>query len=197
MLADVDRKNSWRFAEHAGHRRAYPVEHLLDGARWGHDILTRRTRAHIRDHLANPEAVLVVDDTQVIEKGSRSVGVAYQYCGLTGQVENCQTLVTCTYAAPAGHAPTTKTALAEQTTFTYLATDTVRSNASARPVIAVASTSASSLLCCASFGFAPVPPLMRDVTFPGGGTNPRHPCATKLLLAAISYRSVLRATDLP
>lgn len=103
LLSDVDRKNSWQLAEHAGHRRAWAMEHLLDGARWDHDTLTARTRGYVRDHLAHPDAVLVIDDTQITKKGNRSGGVARQYCGLTGQVENCQTIVTCTYASPAGH----------------------------------------------------------------------------------------------
>lgn len=103
LLADVDRKNSWQLAEHAGHHRAWAMEHLLDGAKWNHDLLTARTRAYIRDHLAHPDGGLVIDDTQIIKKGECSVGVAYQYCGLTGQVENCQTTVTCTYASNGGH----------------------------------------------------------------------------------------------
>ncbi|MEV0178961.1 transposase [Streptomyces sp. NPDC050625] len=38
------------------------------------------------------------------EKGTKSVGVAFQHCGLTGDVGNCQTMVMLTYATATGHA---------------------------------------------------------------------------------------------
>jgi SRSO17 transposase len=39
--------------------------------------------------LGAEDAVLIADDTQVIKKGDKSVGVAPQHCGATGQTENC------------------------------------------------------------------------------------------------------------
>lgn len=59
----------------------------------------RRTRWSTGD----PEATLVLDDTQVIKKGDKSVGVAFQHCGTTGDVCNCQVMVMFTYAAAGGH----------------------------------------------------------------------------------------------
>lgn len=43
-------------------------------------------------HLGEPEALLVIDDTQAQRKGTKSVGVAFQRCGLTGDVRNCQAM---------------------------------------------------------------------------------------------------------
>ncbi|MFL5574967.1 MAG: IS701 family transposase, partial [Gemmatimonadaceae bacterium] len=43
-------------------------------------------------------AVLIVDDTALLEKGTRSVGVARQYAGAAGKLTNCQTLVSLTLA---------------------------------------------------------------------------------------------------
>ncbi len=45
----------------------------------------------------------MLDDTQVIKKGTRSVGVAHQHCGVTGDVRNCQVMVMLAYAARRGH----------------------------------------------------------------------------------------------
>nr|WP_158088643.1 transposase [Thermoactinospora rubra] len=56
------------------------------------------------EHLGCGEGVLIADDTAAIKKGVKSAGVARQYCGLTGQVENCQVMPMLTYAGPAGHA---------------------------------------------------------------------------------------------
>lgn len=50
------------------------------------------------------DAILIADDTQAIKKGSKSVGVAPQHCGLTNQIENCQVMPMLTYATQAGHA---------------------------------------------------------------------------------------------
>jgi SRSO17 transposase len=56
------------------------------------------------EHLGDADASLVIDDTQAQKKGDKSVGVAFQHCGLTGDVRNCQTMVMLTYAAAGGHA---------------------------------------------------------------------------------------------
>ncbi|MFF3159830.1 transposase [Streptomyces sp. NPDC057910] len=45
-----------------------------------------------------------MDDTQAQKKGTKSVGVAFQHCGPTGDVRNGQTMVMLTYASGAGHA---------------------------------------------------------------------------------------------
>lgn len=104
LLADVPKKNSWGLAEHAGYATPRPFEHLLDGAVWDVDALRDAVRGYVVEYLGCDEAALVADDTSVIKKGSRSVGVAPQYCGLTGQTENCQVMPMLTYACEAGHA---------------------------------------------------------------------------------------------
>jgi SRSO17 transposase len=104
LLADVPRKNSWQLAEHVGHRTAHRLEWLLNGAKWDADALRDEVRGYVVEHLSSADAVLVADDTQVIKKGDKSVGVARQHCGSTGQVENCQVMPMLTYASPFGHA---------------------------------------------------------------------------------------------
>jgi SRSO17 transposase len=104
LLADVPKKNSWGLAEHAGMSTPRPFEHLLDGAVWDADVLRDRVREHVVAGLGSVDAVVVADDTQAIKKGDKSVGVAPQHCGLTGQTENCQVMPMLTYATEAGHA---------------------------------------------------------------------------------------------
>ena len=76
LLADVSKKNSWGLAEHVGLRTPQPFEHLLNGARWDADLLRNAVRSYVVTGLADPGAALVLDDTQVIKQGVKSVGVA-------------------------------------------------------------------------------------------------------------------------
>jgi SRSO17 transposase len=52
----------------------------------------------------DPAATLVIDETSFLKKGEKSVGVARQYSGTAGKVENCQVGVFLAYAAPRGRA---------------------------------------------------------------------------------------------
>ena len=92
LLADVPRKNSWQLAEHVGHGSAYRLEWLLGGAKWDAEVLRDRVREYVVATLGAEDGVLIADDTQVIKKGVKSVGVARQHCGATGQTENCQVM---------------------------------------------------------------------------------------------------------
>ncbi|WP_316959748.1 IS701 family transposase [Streptomyces sp. TRM68367] len=56
------------------------------------------------EHRGAPDAVLVLDETAFLKKGSKSVGVAPQYAGITGQTENCQVAVFLAYVTPFGRA---------------------------------------------------------------------------------------------
>lgn len=104
MLADVPKKNSWGLAEHAGLATPQPFEHLLNGARWDADALRDTVRSYVLSGLSDLDGALVLDDTQAVKKGTKSVGVAAQHCGLTGQRENCQVMVMLSYASVHGHA---------------------------------------------------------------------------------------------
>src|SRR6266487_3525084 len=104
LLSDVARKNSWGLAEHAGLATPEPFEHLLAGAVWDVDALRDTVRSYVLGGLGDPDAALVLDDTQAIKRGNKSVGVAPQHCGATGDTQNCQCMVMLTYASVHGHA---------------------------------------------------------------------------------------------
>ncbi|MFF7890153.1 transposase [Streptomyces sp. NPDC020794] len=104
LLAELPRKNGWTLAERAGHVTADRMQWLLNGSVWCADLLRDAVREYVVTHLGDPDASLVIDDTQAQKKVTKSVGVAYQHCGLTGDVPNCQTMVMLTYATQTGHA---------------------------------------------------------------------------------------------
>ena len=104
LLSDLPRKNCWTLAEHAGDPNPDGMQHLLARAVWDHDGVRDDLRAYVVEHLGDPEAVLVVDETGDLKKGTQSVGVQRQYTGTAGRVENAQVAVYLAYASDAGHA---------------------------------------------------------------------------------------------
>lgn len=103
LLSPVERKNGWQLAEHAGETRPYGMQRLLAGAKWDADAVRDDLRAYVVEHLGDPRAVLVIDETGFLKQGTKSVGVKRQYSGTAGRIENCQIGVFLTYAAPEGH----------------------------------------------------------------------------------------------
>jgi SRSO17 transposase len=104
LLSGLRRKNCWTLAEQAGDVTPDGMQHLLAGAVWDADAVRDDVRGYVVEHLGDPGAVLVVDETGDVKKGTASAGVQRQYSGTAGRVENCQVAVFLSYAAPAGHA---------------------------------------------------------------------------------------------
>lgn len=104
LLSPAERKNSWQLAEMAGDDNPYGLQHLLGRAEWDQDSVRDELRAYVIKELGDPEGVLVLDETSFPKKGTKSVGVARQYCGALGKRENCQVGVLLSYAGPKGYA---------------------------------------------------------------------------------------------
>ncbi|GAA2540492.1 IS701 family transposase [Pseudonocardia hydrocarbonoxydans] len=104
LLADLPRKNCWTIAEHAGDLDPHGMQHLLGRARWDTDGVRDDLRDYVTGQLADSDAVLVVDETGDLKKGTCTVGVQRQYTGTAGRIENAQVAVYLTYAAARGHA---------------------------------------------------------------------------------------------
>jgi len=75
LLADLPRMNCWTIAEHAGDPNPDGMKHLLGRAVWDHDKVRDDIRDYVIDHLGDPGAVLVVDETGDLKKGTATVGV--------------------------------------------------------------------------------------------------------------------------
>jgi SRSO17 transposase len=79
LLSGLRRKNCWTIAEHAGDATPDRMQHLLAGARWDADAVRDDVRSYVAEHLGSPDAVLVVDETGDLKKGTTSAGVQRQY----------------------------------------------------------------------------------------------------------------------
>jgi SRSO17 transposase len=104
LLSEAERKNSWQVAEVCGESTPYGFQYLLSRADWDADAVRDELRIYVIQHLGDPNGVLVLDETGFLKKGEHSAGVARQYSGTAGKVENCQIGVFLGYASRLGHA---------------------------------------------------------------------------------------------
>jgi SRSO17 transposase len=92
----------------AGRERRRPhaggVQDFLARMRWDADRVRDDLRAYVIAHLGDADAVLVLDETGFVKKGTKSVGVQRQYSGSAGRIENCRIGVFLGYASRHGHA---------------------------------------------------------------------------------------------
>ena len=102
LLSGEERKNSWTLSERAGDATPDGMQRLLSTADWDSDLVRDDLRSYVVAHLGDPGGVLVLDETGFLKKGTRSAGVARQYSGTAGRIENCQIGVFLTYATTAG-----------------------------------------------------------------------------------------------
>src|SRR3982750_3750638 len=104
LLGPERRKTGWMRAEAAGGGGPGGQQAILGRARWEADALRDIVRDYALETLADPEAVLVFDETAFLKQGKASCGVARQYTGSAGKVTNCQIGVFAAYASCHGHA---------------------------------------------------------------------------------------------
>lgn len=116
ILSDIPRKNGWQIAEFARQARPYGIQRLLARAVWDEDACRDELRTFVYQTLFPPPLlpasadaeplypVLVLDESGFPKRGRHSAGVAPQYCGVTGRVENCQVGVFLSFVTALGHA---------------------------------------------------------------------------------------------
>jgi SRSO17 transposase len=104
LLGDERRKTGWMRAEAAGDPGPWRQQALLGRGRWDADALRDIVRDYVVEHLADDDAVLVIDETGFLKQGKASCGVARQYTGSAGKITNCQIGVFAAYVSRHGHA---------------------------------------------------------------------------------------------
>src|SRR5215218_4171079 len=104
LLGPERRKTGWMRAEAAGDPGPWRQQALLGRAQWEADALRDVVREYLVATLADPDAVLVVDETGFLKQGRASCGVGRQYTGSAGKITNCQIGVFAAYVSRHGHA---------------------------------------------------------------------------------------------
>jgi SRSO17 transposase len=79
LLSGVERRNGWQLAEHAGEATPDGMQRLLYQAKWDADAVCAQVVDYVGEHLGTPEGVLVIDESGIPKKRTKSAGVAPQY----------------------------------------------------------------------------------------------------------------------
>jgi SRSO17 transposase len=102
-LSNLQRKTAEPIA-YAADRERKPVQHFVGGGCWDDEAITAELRRHVSEEIGDPDGILLVDGSAFAKKGTESCGVARQWCGRLGKVENCQVGVFLGYATEYGSA---------------------------------------------------------------------------------------------
>jgi SRSO17 transposase len=104
LLGPERRKTGWMRAEAAGDPGPWRQQAILGRGLWEADALRDLVRDYALETLADPDAVLVIDETGFLKQGKASCGVGRQYTGSAGKITNCQIGVFAAYVSRHGHA---------------------------------------------------------------------------------------------
>jgi SRSO17 transposase len=84
--------------------RIRSLQRFLSETVWDEEQMRWNYHQLVADALGEPDGVLMFDESGFVKKGKDSAGVARQYCGTLGKVENCQVGVFAGYASRQGYA---------------------------------------------------------------------------------------------
>jgi len=102
LLSNVERKNVESIADRFGQSRL-PLQDFIGCDTWDDAPLREELQGQIRRHLGQGDGVLVFDPSGFPKSGRESVGVARQWCGRLGKVDNCQVAISLGYVSRQGH----------------------------------------------------------------------------------------------
>jgi SRSO17 transposase len=102
LLSNLERKNIESIAYRFGHSRL-PLQAFVGWEEWDDEPLRSALRSQVTMHLGQGDGVLVFDPSGFAKSGRESVGVARQWCGRLGKVDNCQVAMYLGYVSRKGH----------------------------------------------------------------------------------------------
>jgi SRSO17 transposase len=90
------------FAIEGGKVRA--MQRFVSDAIWDDERIIDKYRSLVNEDIGHPDGALIFDESGFVKKGDDSIGVARQYCGTIGKVDNCQMGVFAAYTSAHGYA---------------------------------------------------------------------------------------------
>jgi SRSO17 transposase len=105
QFSELERKSIEPIAVNITGGNIRAMQRFISVAEWDEDKISRKYRTLVNDDMGDPNGILIFDESGFVKKGSDSIGVARQYCGTIGKVDNCQVGVFAAYASPPGVRP--------------------------------------------------------------------------------------------
>ncbi len=104
QFSELERKSIEPIALAVEDGNVRAMQRFISDAEWDDEQILNKYRNIVNEDMGSPDGVIIFDETGFVKKGNDSVGVAKQYCGTIGKVENCQVGVFAAYASPSGYA---------------------------------------------------------------------------------------------
>lgn len=103
QLSPLERKSIEPIALNIENAKVRAMQFFVSDAFWDDDKILSKYRSMVNNDMSDPDGVLIFDESGMVKKGNESAGVARQYCGNVGKVENCQVGVFVGYATRHGY----------------------------------------------------------------------------------------------
>ena len=104
LMSKLEAKSAEPIAlEFLGAGGVRPLQRFMKNDHWDHEAMKSQHQVMVSKLLTDPEGMITVDSSEFVKKGKESVGVARQYCGALGKVENCQSGVFVGYTSQHGY----------------------------------------------------------------------------------------------
>jgi SRSO17 transposase len=104
QFSDLERKSIEPIALAVIDGNVRALQRFVSDAPWDEENMIRKYRSLVNEDLGSPDGALIFDETGFVKKGQDSIGVARQYCGTIGKVDNCQVGVLAAYVSEYGYA---------------------------------------------------------------------------------------------
>ncbi len=104
QFSALERKSIEPIALNIEGSKVRAMQRFVSDARWDEEKMLSKYRNLLNEDMGDLDAALIFDESSFSKKGKDSVGVARQYCGSEGKVDNCQVGVFASYASPKGYA---------------------------------------------------------------------------------------------
>ena len=89
-LLQAERRNMEKMAEVVTNTDEQALQQFLSDSPWDYQAVMDQVAGDVNRLLGGRDSALLLDETSIVKKGRHSVGVARQWCGRLGKVDNCQ-----------------------------------------------------------------------------------------------------------
>ena len=103
QFSELERKSIEPIALNVENGKVRSIQRLISDVVWAENKMLNKYHSMVNEDMGDPKGVVIFDESGFIKKGNDSAGVAKQYCGTAGKVENCQVGVFAGYASPHGY----------------------------------------------------------------------------------------------